>query len=351
MAWYDGLSDIFGGDSSLPSWLSDAFFGTAASGDTPATGGLIGTGGNVDWSRVGLTGVGTLGALAALNQPDETGTSTATSSSTMPDWYNQAAQGLVSQAQNLPRYQQYFTDRPAAAPLSADEVRASQLANQMTGAYQPMMDEAATAARAGGASVLDQDIGAYMSPYWENALAPQLNQIRQRGTLAENAIEADMAKKGMFGTSRFEVARALNNQETNRAMDDLYARGAQEAWGQGMNLATGDRTAQQQLAGSLGNLAGAGANLAGADVSRLAGTGATARGVQETGIGRQWQDYINAMQAPYTALQAQGGALAAARPDSTKTVTQTTTAPNNALGTLASVGAGLWGMTNPQGLR
>lgn len=354
--------------------------------------------GSLDWSKLGLAGVAGTSALGALTGGPQSGTQSSTSSVNLPDWYTQASQGVVGAAQNLPGYSQFFSDDwYATAPMSDLEryvgqellsgqgvttqpdvnmLEAAQSAYDITGRYAPTLAAAAGYAEEGGKSVLDRDLGAYMSPYWEQALNPQRRLIQQENELMQNRIGADMAKKGMFGTSRFAVAEALAQQEANRRLDDLQSRGAQEAWQQALGMAQGDRGAAQQTAQTLQGLAGTESAMGTADINRLMETGqaltnvGTTQASQEqarlgalSNLGRTERDILNqdiaarfgewgtVMGDPYKQLSAVSGALGNIQVPKSQTQTTTITGSSpNVLQTLAGTGASLWGLANPQGL-
>ncbi len=360
----------------------------------------------------GLAGGALIGALTD-NAP-VTEAKTRSDTTTLPSWYTDAAKGALTSAANLPKYQSFFpTAGSAAAPFSADEktaadlyragptayggaltqsadpntLGAAKLAASSAGAWQPTLTGATDAATRGGSSVLDMDLAKYMNPFWQNALQPQEKKIRQDQALSQNAINDQLAKVGAFGGSRTAVAQALNQQEGNRRIDDMFSTGAKTAFDSATGLATGDRSAQQQLATMLSGLATTGSNLAGSDISRLSSTGsdlygidlnntlrpyqeftrqqtalpgyisglqasgATERGIADTDITRRWQDYLNTIQSPATNQAALTSALTGVKaPGTIDTVETSSKSPESPWKSLLGAGSTLWGLANPKGV-
>jgi len=122
-------------------------------------------------------------------------------------------------------------------------------------------------------------IGAYMNPYVQQSLAPQLALLNQQQQLASQGINAKAAGQGAFGGNRATLAQGLNAQN--------YDLMRQQAIGQGYNTAFQNAQQAQQFGANLG-LQGVQAGVQ----SGLAGLGTALQGVQ----GAQ-QGYSGATQA------------------------------------------------------
>jgi hypothetical protein len=121
-------------------------------------------------------------------------------------------------------------------------------------------------------------VGAYMNPYLQNSLQPQLEEMqRQYGiTGAQQAGQATQA--GAFGGSRDAIMAAENQRNKNMAMN--------QAIGQGYNTAFNNAQNQMNTGAQLG-LQGAQAGIQGANA--LAGIGGQELGAQQGIINMQNQ--------------------------------------------------------------
>lgn len=129
-------------------------------------------------------------------------------------------------------------------------------------------------------------VGAYMNPYIQQALAPQLELLTQQQRLGAQDINAKAVGQGAFGGNRATLAQGLNAQN--------YDLARQKAIGEGYNTAFQQAQQAQQFGANLGlqgAMQGTSAGLAGLGTA-LQGTGLGLQGVQ----GAQ-QGYSGATQA------------------------------------------------------
>lgn len=112
------------------------------------------------------------------------------------------------------QYESFEQTRQFADPNSLQMRQVGTAANiaERAGTYQPER------VRAG--SLLNQDIGSYMSPYTQNVTEQGLRDINRSRTLANVNTAAGATAAKAFGGSRHGVAEA----ETNRAYDENAAR-------------------------------------------------------------------------------------------------------------------------------
>jgi hypothetical protein len=239
---------------------------------------------------------------------------------------NQAFQG----AANLQTPDQFGQATGAAGMGTMQSLMAGQnLANQSTNPYA---------------------VGAYMNPYIQNSLNPQLQLLAQQTGINSAAEQGAATSRGAFGGSREALMNSLNQQAGNLA--------AQQAIGQGYNTAFTNAQNQMNQVASLG-LQGAAQGISGANTLANIGTGqlAAQQGIlglqnqygtqqqqqQQNIINQAMQNYATAQQYPMSQLQ-QLSSLA--QPYITKdvTTTQQAAAPSTAA-TLAGVGtAGIAGL-------
>jgi bisphosphoglycerate-dependent phosphoglycerate mutase len=108
----------------------------------------------------------------------------------------------------------------------------------------------------------------YMSPYIEQALAPQLREAQRASEIQRNANQAQAVQQGAFGGSRQAIVEAERQRNLGTQMGDIRARGLQSAYEQAqqqfnqdaarrlqaqqLNQQAGLTTGQQNLAALLG---------------------------------------------------------------------------------------------------
>lgn len=73
---------------------------------------------------------------------------------------------------------------------------------------------------------------AFMSPYMENALAPQLREARRQSDITGQQMAGQAVKAGAFGGSRFGIMEAERQRNLQQQMGDIYGRGMQTAFEQ-----------------------------------------------------------------------------------------------------------------------
>ena len=124
-------------------------------------------------------------------------------------------------------------------------------------------------------------VGAYMNPYLQQSLAPQLSLLNQQQALGAQDIAGKATGQGAFGGNRATLAQGLNNQN--------YALAKQQAIGQGYNEAFKNAQQAQQFGSTLGlqgAMQGTSAGLAGLDTG-MRGAGLGLQGVQGAQQGYQ----------------------------------------------------------------
>lgn len=132
-------------------------------------------------------------------------------------------------------------------------------------------------------------IQAYMNPYIQQSLAPQLNLLNQQQALGGQEIAAKAVGQGAFGGNRATLAQGLNAQN--------YDLARQQAIGQGYNQAFNQAQQAQQFGANLGlqglqaGMQGAGLGLQGVQGAQQGYQGATQAGAALGNIGAQQGQY------------------------------------------------------------
>lgn len=127
---------------------------------------------------------------------------------------------------------------------------------------------------------------AYMSPYLNAALAPQIALQQQQQGIQANQLAGQATQAGAFGGSRYGIQQGLQNQANQLALQNLM--------GQGYNQAFNQAQQAQQF--------GAGLGLQGLQ---------TGAGIYNQGIGAQQQAYNQAIQGANQLAGIGGQALGA----------------------------------------
>jgi hypothetical protein len=173
-----------------------------------------------------------MGQLTAGESPLQTQGFNAAADMTVPTSLTTAAQtagDVASTAKNLPAYSSGTFGNQFTAPTAS---QATTFTNQYTapGAYSPKTSSFdATQAQA------------YMNPYLEQSLKPQLEEARRQSLLTQQQNAAKMTGAGAFGGSR----QALMDTETQRNLGtnlaNITGQGYNTAYGNAMNQFNADQ--------------------------------------------------------------------------------------------------------------
>jgi hypothetical protein len=180
-----------------------------------------------------------MGQLTAGESPLQTQGFGAAADMTVPSSLTTAAQtagDVASTAKGLPAYSSGTFGNQFAAPTATP---ATSFTNQYTapGAYSPKTSSFdATQAQA------------YMNPYLEQSLKPQLEEARRQSLLTQQQNAAKMTGAGAFGGSR----QALMDTETQRNLGtnlaNITGQGYNTAYGNAMNQFNADQQRKMQEA-------------------------------------------------------------------------------------------------------
>jgi hypothetical protein len=159
-----------------------------------------------------------------------------------------------------------------------------------------------------GMSTDPNAVNAYMSPYLQASLQPQLNLLAQQTGIQGAAQQGAATQAGAFGGSRSALQNALVQQSGNLAQQQAIGQGYNQAYNNAINqmnqaASLGMQGTQQGIAGQQAAMQGAGMGMQGIQ-SALAGT---AQGIQGSQAGLQG---IGAQQAGYGMAGTQGTNLA-----------------------------------------
>ena len=130
---------------------------------------------------------------------------------------------------------------------------------------------------------------AYMSPYVQNALEPQMQEAARRSAIQGQQNQAQAVQQGAFGGSRSAIVEAERQRNLGQQQSDIYSRGMQSAFEQarqaqqfGSTLGLQGLQTAGQMAGTLGQL---GQTQFGQQKDIIQGQAAA--GAQQQGLGQQ----------------------------------------------------------------
>jgi hypothetical protein len=154
-------------------------------------------------------------------------------------------------------------------------------------------------------------VQAYMNPYLQASLAPQIDTMRRQYGITGTKQQGQATQAGAFGGTREALMAAENNMAMNAAIDQAIA--------QGYNTAFQNAQQQQQFGANLGlqgqqaAMQGAGMGIQGQQAA-MQGAGMGMQGAQTglQGVGTALQGYGQGQQGLNTALQGLGQAGQAA---------------------------------------
>ena len=267
-------------------------------------------------------------------------TGTQTQISELPEWARSYAKNTLEKTAALTDqpYQTYNAPRIAGfSPLQQQSQQDA--AGMQTNAGTGMGMGIAGAAALGGLNqdydgmqMRSQNFGnrsaqQYMSPYVQQALAPQMQQIQRTGEQQKLGNAGQATQAGAFGGSRFGIQNAMTDFNTQQAQSQAYGTGMNNAYNNAQTQFNADQArnmqaqqaniGQQQFGANLGlqglNTALQGAGQLGAlggqqfqqgmDINKLQNAyGGQQQALQQQGLSQAYQDFQNQQNYPYKQL-------------------------------------------------
>lgn len=242
---------------------------------------------------------------------------TTTSSTELPDWAKGYGKDVLAKGQaltdiNQNPYQQYNQERN----VGFNQMQTNAM-NQAAG-MQPSQATSAGANAAGAATLGalntnyqggnfyggqfgGNQAAQYMSPFVQQALAPQMDQIARTGAQQKLGNAGQATQAGAFGGSRFGIQNAMTDYNTQQAQSNAYGQGMQNAFTNAQQQFNADagRNMQAQQAAEQSRQYGANLGLQGLQTAL---TGANALGALGGQQFQQGMD-INKLQSAYGSQQ------------------------------------------------
>jgi hypothetical protein len=150
---------------------------------------------------------------------------------------------------------------------------------------------------------------AYMSPYIDNALAPQMREAARQSAMLGQQNQAQAVQRGAFGGSRSTLLEAERQRNLQQQMGDIYGRGMQTAFEQardaqrfGADLGLRGYGQAGQMAATLGQLGQTQFGQQQGVIQGQASMGAQQQALEQQRLAQQYGDFQAQKQYPYTQL-------------------------------------------------
>jgi hypothetical protein len=150
---------------------------------------------------------------------------------------------------------------------------------------------------------------AYMSPYIENALQPQMREAARQSAMQGQQNQAQAVQQGAFGGSRSAIVEAERQRNLAQQQGDIYGRGMQSAFEQarqaqqfGADLGLRGYGQAGQMASTLGQLGQTQFGQQKDIIQGQASMGAQQQGLEQQRLAQQYSDFAAQRQNPYQQL-------------------------------------------------
>lgn len=175
-----------------------------------------------------------------------------------------------------------------------------QYGGQRVADFSPLQQQSFdTAANLGynpvGQQYTGENVGQYMNPYLQNALAPQLREAASAGMMAQNMDAAKAVGQGAFGGTRGALQQSLTQKNVLQNMADINAKGYSDAFNQAAGMFNADQARRIQEA-QFGSQYGM-------DVNKLQNTyGQQQQAQQQRAQDIAYQNFLDQQNYPYKQL-------------------------------------------------
>lgn len=177
--------------------------------------------------------------------------------------------------------------------------------------YQPTLNAATgiTASTLGMSPGNAGNVAQFMSPYVENALAPQVQDLNIQLGQQQRAIDAQATQANAFGDARQGAQAALTNLYGDQAMNQLIGSGYNTAYNNAVNALTQQQQIQLATGQQLGTLAGQDQSLGLNAANAIYGVGQQQQTLQQNELNTAYQQFLNQVNWPFQMLNVRESAL------------------------------------------
>jgi len=219
--------------------------------------------------------------------------------------YSTTALKQAEDVANL-QYTPYTGER--VAEFSPTELAGRQRAAELAqlGLGMPQVEQAADVAqRASEFTYADPArVQEYMNPYLQGALDPTLRAIREQQTRTLQGLGSQAQAAGAFGGSRQGVLEAQTLGQFGQQMGDVSGTGYAQAFDRATRLMGDEQARQLAGASALSQAANQLRQVGYADADVLRTLGAEERGLQQSQLESDYQQYLRSQAFPYEQLTA-----------------------------------------------
>jgi hypothetical protein len=141
---------------------------------------------------------------------------------------------------------------------------------------------------------------AYMSPYMENAMAPQLREAQRASLMQGQQNQAQAVQQGAFGGARSAIVEAERQRNLGQQQGDIYGRGMQTAFEQarqaqqfGADLGLRGYAQAGQMANTLGQLGQTQFSQQQGAMQAQSAAGAQQQGLEQQRMSQAYQDFLS----------------------------------------------------------
>lgn len=251
------------------------------------------------------------------------GQNTVSSVQQIPEFEQQSSQYNQQLAQSIGAQPYPTYNAPLIQGQDPLQAQGQNMAQTAATSYQPYLNTAAVLGQnVVGATQNAQNltnpnaVGAYMSPYIQQSLQPQIQNLQIQLAQQQQGINQQATQANAFGDARQGAAQALQNYYGDQALTGLVSQGYNTAYNTALGAA--NNAAQTQL--GAGNLLGQEQNTFAnlgtqAQTQGLSGANAVyAAGSQNQQLGQSqlnaaYQQYLNQINWPVQMLNVQESAL------------------------------------------
>jgi len=307
---------------------------------------------------------------------------TQTNITELPEWARGYAKNTLEKTAALSEkpYQAYDAPRIAGfSPMqqASQEAAANMTPNAGTGMGMGIAGEAAMrglgqnygAGQFEGGRFTPGAAGAYMSPFIQEALAPQLREAQRASDIMGQQNAAKAVGQGAFGGSRSALVEAERQRNLGMQMNDIRAKGLQDAYTQAASQFNADqsRAIQAQQLGEQSRQFGANLGLQGLqtaltgagqlgqlgqqqfqqgmDINKLQNAyGGQQQALRQQGLDTAYQDFLNEQNYPYKQLGFMSDMIRGL-PVGQQSTQQIYQAPGSMMGQVGGLGLGLYGLS------
>lgn len=228
--------------------------------------------------------------------------STTTTITDIPDFLKDPYKRLISSGETLTAEDYPLYEGNRVAEFTPLQQAAFGLAGDIPtqGSRQLGLSELATLSGAQG--VPQANIGAYMNPYIQQAIAPALQDIERSHLKELNRLGAQGASAGAFGGSRQALLEAEQGRNYMEARGDLLAKGLATAYESGLQAFGQDQTRRLQAGQQFGLLGETEQTMGLRGLDSLLRTGALQQAQGQAGLDVAYQDFLEQRDWPYGQL-------------------------------------------------